>query len=301
MAIPAARFKPGVAASSRELPCHVLVSLQSYSAQAKNRARTRQETAKKPQRKREKRNAMIDQQIEIPTKDGHTTTFISHPERGGPFPVIIFYMDAPAIREELRDMARRLATSGYYVMLPNMYYRSGVMELGPIPPDPEAPERKRMFGFMNSINIPLVMEDTTALLAFADTQPAANAKIVGTVGYCMSGRYAVNAATHFPDRVKAAASIYGTHLATDQADSPHLAAAKTKAELYFGCAETDVYAPQEIIDKLQASMKGAHAEVEVYPGTHHGFAFPKRPVYHRDAAERHWERLLALYRRNLNK
>ena len=71
---------------------------------------------------------MIDQQIDIATKDGKTTTFITHPERGGPFPVIIFYMDAPAIREELRDMARRLGTSGYYVMLPNMYYRSGVME-----------------------------------------------------------------------------------------------------------------------------------------------------------------------------
>jgi carboxymethylenebutenolidase len=246
---------------------------------------------------------MIDQQIEIPTKDGHTTTFITHPERGGPFPVIIFYMDAPAIREELRDMARRLGTAGYYVMLPNMYYRSGVMELGPIPPDPDAPERKRMFEHMNSIDIPMVMEDTKALLAFADTQPAANAKIVGTVGYCMSGRYAVNAATHFPDRVKAAASIYGTKLATDQPDSPHLAASKTRAELYFGCAETDIYAPQEIIDQITASMKGAKAEVEVevYPGTHHGFAFPKRPVYHRDAAERHWERLLALYRRNLSK
>jgi carboxymethylenebutenolidase len=174
------------------------------------------------------------------------------------------------------------------------------MELGPIPPDPEAPERKRMFGFMNSINIPLVMEDTTALLAYADKQPVANAKIVGTVGYCMSGRYAVNAATHFPDRVKAAASIYGTHLATDQPDSPHLAASKTKAELYFGCAETDVYAPQEIIDKVAAGMKGSKNEVEIYPGTHHGFAFPKRPVYNRDAAERHWERLLALYRRNLS-
>ncbi len=85
---------------------------------------------------------MIDQQIDIPTKDGNTTTFISHPERGGPFPIILFYMDAPAIREELRDMARRLATSGYYVMLPNMYYRAGVMELGPINPDPESPERK---------------------------------------------------------------------------------------------------------------------------------------------------------------
>ena len=77
---------------------------------------------------------MIDQQIDIPTKDGKTTTFITHPERGGPFPVIIFYMDAPAIREELRDMARRFGTSGYYVMLPNLYYRAGVMEIGPVNP-----------------------------------------------------------------------------------------------------------------------------------------------------------------------
>jgi carboxymethylenebutenolidase len=245
---------------------------------------------------------MIDQQIEIPTKDGHTTTFITHPERGGPHPVILFYMDAPAIREELRDMARRLGTSGYYVMLPNLYYRSGVMELGPIPPDPEAPERKRMFGLMNSINFPLIMEDTRALLAYAEGQSAARTDRVGTVGYCMSGRYAINAATHFPDRVKAAASIYGTHLATDQPDSPHLAGRKTRAELYFGCAETDVYAPAEIIEQVKQGMKdhAAKAEVEIYPGTHHGFAFPKRPVYDRDAAERHWERLLALYRRNLS-
>jgi carboxymethylenebutenolidase len=143
------------------------------------------------------------------------------------------------------------------------------------------------------------MEDTKALLAYAEGQAAADTNTIGTVGYCMSGRYAINAATHFPDRVKAAASVYGTHLATDRPDSPHLAGGKTKAELYFACAETDVYAPQEIIDKVKDSMTGARAEVEIYPETHHGFAFPKRPVYHRDAAERHWERLLALYRRNL--
>ena len=242
---------------------------------------------------------MIDQQIDIPTKDGKTTTFISHPERGGPFPIILFYMDAPAIRQELRDMATRLATSGYYVMLPNMYYRAGVMELGPINPDPESPERKKMFALMNSLTIPLVMEDTTALLAYANGQAAARKDLIGAVGYCMSGQYAVNAATHFP-AVKAAASIYGTRLATDAPDSPHLAAQKTKAELYFGCAETDIYAPAEIIEKIKQSMKGANAEVEIYPDTHHGFAFPKRPVYNRDAAERHWERLLALYRRNLS-
>src|SRR3954469_838584 len=184
---------------------------------------------------------MIDQQVEIPTKDGKTTTFITHPERGGPFPVIIFYMDAPAIREELRDMARRFGTLGYYVMLPNMYYRAGVMEIGPINPDPNSPERKRMFELMGSLSIPLVMEDTRGLIAYAERQAAANTKIMGAVGYCMSGQYAVNAATHFSDRFKAAASIYGVQLATDKPDSPHLAAGKTEAELYFACAETDVY------------------------------------------------------------
>jgi len=245
---------------------------------------------------------MIDQQIDIPTKDGQTTTFITHPERGGPHPVIIFYMDAPAVREELRDMARRLGTSGYYVMLPNLYYRSGVMELGPLPADPESAERKRMRQLMASINIPLVMEDTTALLAYADGQSAARKDIVGSVGYCMSGQYAINAATHFPGRVKAAASIYGVQLATDQPDSPHLAGRKIKAELYFGCAETDIYAPMETIEKVRQTMKadGANAEVEIYPGTHHGFAFPKRTTRPPPSVKRHWERLLALYRRNLS-
>src|SRR5580700_8431926 len=179
MAIRIARFKAGLPSRAKS-PCHVLVSLQSYRY-----ASQETETAKREE------TPMIDQQIEIPTKDGHTTTFITHPERGGPFPVIIFYMDAPAIREELRDMVRRLGTSGYYVVLPNLYYRSGVMELGPLPADPDAPERKRMFELMNSINISLVMEDTRALLAYADGQSAARADVVGSVGYCMSGRYAI--------------------------------------------------------------------------------------------------------------
>src|ERR1700737_4499443 len=153
---------PDCPASKGKSPCHDPVSLQSY--------RTSSQEAEKPETKS---NAMIDQQIEIPTKDGHVTTFISHPERGGPHPVIIFYMDAPAIREELRDMARRLATSGYYVMLPNLYYRSGVMELGPLPADPESREFKRMFELMNGINIPMIMADTDALIAYADSQGAA--------------------------------------------------------------------------------------------------------------------------------
>jgi carboxymethylenebutenolidase len=247
---------------------------------------------------------VIEQTIDIPTKDGKTTTFIVHPDRGGPFPVILFYMDAPAIREELRDMARRLASSGYYVMLPNMYYRAGVMELGPIPPAMDAPERKKMFEYMNSLTIPLVMDDTGALLKFADGQAAASKGSIGCVGYCMSGQYAVNAAARWPDRVAAAASIYGTRLVTDDADSPHIMAKKAKADIYFGCAERDHYVPLEMIDALKKQLevdKVKNAEVELYRAADHGFAFPLRPVYNKAAAEQHWERLLSLYRRKLGK
>ena len=244
---------------------------------------------------------MIERQLDIETKDGKMTTFICHPERGDPHPVILFYMDAPAIREELRDMARRLASVGHYVMLPNLYYREGVMELGPLPADPESPERKRMFALMESLSIAKIMDDTDAMLAFADKDAAANTTKIGAVGYCMSGQYAINAAARHPDRVKAAASIYGVRLITDKPDSPHVVAARAKAELYFACAETDRWMPLEQIDPLKRALKeaNANAEVEIYAGTEHGFAFPARPVYVKSAAERHWERLFALFKRRL--
>ncbi len=244
---------------------------------------------------------MIERQIDIATKDGATTTFIVHPDRGGPHPIILFFMDAPAIREELRDMARRFASGGYYVMLPNLYYRSGVMEIWPFPADPEAPERKRMFELMESLSIPLVMDDADALLAFAEKDAAADSDRVGAVGYCMSGQYAVSLAVRHSDVVKAAASIYGVRLVTEAPDSPHLAGAKTKAELYFACAERDHWMPMEVIPALEKGLaaSGANAEVEIYPGVDHGFAFAQRPVYDKAAAERHWERLMSLFRRRL--
>jgi carboxymethylenebutenolidase len=245
---------------------------------------------------------MIEQTVDIPTKDGATTTFIVHPERDGPHPVILFFMDAPAIREELRDMARRIAAAGYYVMLPNLYYRKGVMELADLPPLPDAEARARMFDLMGSLSIGLVMDDADALLDFADRDPAASPGPAGAIGYCMSGQYAVNAAARHPERIACAASLYGVQLVTDRPDSPHLAAQRAKAELYFACAEHDTYAPLEMVQALDACVKGAglNAEVELYPGVHHGFAFPQRgAVYDKPAAERHWERLFALFRRNL--
>jgi carboxymethylenebutenolidase len=244
---------------------------------------------------------MIELQVEIRTAGGAMSTFVVHPDRGGPFPVILFFMDAPGIREELRDMARRFATTGTYVMLPNMYYRAGVNELGPLPADPEAPARKRMYELMDSLTIPLVMDDAAALLSFADTDPMARPGSTGAVGYCMSGRYAINAAARFPSQVRAAASIYGVRLVMDEPDSPHVVCATSKAELYFACAETDRWMPSDQIDVLKASLASqpVKAEVEVFPGTEHGFAFPQRPVYRKAAAEQHWERLNTLFRRNL--
>jgi carboxymethylenebutenolidase len=244
---------------------------------------------------------MHERQIDIDTNDGKMSTFVVHPERGGPFPLVLFYMDAPAIREELRDMARRIATVGYYVMLPNLYYRSGVMELGRIPVDPQAPERKRMMELMGSLTIAKVMSDTEAMLAFAAADKAASKGKAGAVGYCMSGQYAINAAAVYPDRVAAAASIYGVRLITDQPDSPHVVAKRAKGELYFACAETDHWMPLEQVEPLRHALKeaGVKAEVEVFPKTEHGFAFPARPVYDKPAAERHWERLFALFARNL--
>jgi carboxymethylenebutenolidase len=240
---------------------------------------------------------MIERQVKIDTGDGRMNTFICHPERGGPHPVIIFLMDAPGIREELRDMASRLATAGYYVLLPNLYYRSDVEELGPYIGEVHAATRQRALALMETINIPMVMRDVDALIAYAGGDDAASKGPMGCVGYCMSGRYAINAAVRHPARVRAAASIYGTALVTDQPDSPHLAPQRTGARLYFGCAETDSYAPQEIIDKLKFELdsKGGNAEVEIYPGTSHGFAFPQRPAYHKPSAERHWERLFQLF------
>jgi carboxymethylenebutenolidase len=245
---------------------------------------------------------MIEQTVDVPTKDGKTATFIVHPERGGPHPLIVFFMDAPAIREELRDMARRLATAGYYVMLPNLYYRKGVMELADLPPLPEEKARERMFELMGSLTIPLVMDDADALLDFADRDPACSKGKAGVVGYCMSGQYAINLAARHPERIGAAASIYGVQLVTDQPDSPHLVADKARGELYFACAETDRWAPLEMVQALDAALKEkqVHAEVELYPGVEHGFAFPQRAAYHKPSAERHWERLFALFGRNLS-
>ena len=131
---------------------------------------------------------MIEQIVDIATKDGAMETFIVHPDRNGPHPPVLMLMDAPGIREELYDMARRLATSGYYVLLPNLYYRAGRdTKYGPDVLVKGSAEQARMRSVRTKMTIPPVMDDVAAMFAFIDTQPAAKPGPVGTHGYCMSG------------------------------------------------------------------------------------------------------------------
>jgi carboxymethylenebutenolidase len=245
---------------------------------------------------------MIEETLDITTKDGAMETFVCRPERGGPFPAVLFLMDAPGIREELKDMARRLGTSGYFVLLPNLYYRAGRDTMyGPDVLEKGSADHTRMRAVRTKMTIPPVMDDVAAMLAYVDRHEEAKRGPVGTHGYCMSGPYSLAAAARFPDRIAAAASFYGTWLVSDAVESPHLTLAQAKGELYIACAEHDELAPLPMVEELRGlfARSGAAGELEIYPGVHHGFAFPQRYCYDKPAAERHWERLIALYRRRL--
>jgi carboxymethylenebutenolidase len=242
---------------------------------------------------------MIEHHVDITTPDGVMGTFVTHPD-SGVRPVIILLMDAPGKREELHVMARRLSSAGYYVMLANLYYRQvehyNVFETG---------DRARMFELMMSLSSAMVVSDVAVMLATAESDPAADASRVGVVGYCMSGPFALMVAAGHRHVVKAAASIYGVRLAVDAHDSPHHHVSEVNGEIYVACAETDEYAPPEMVADFESALHeasvahGLRGAVEWYPDTHHGFAFPQRPQYHHDAAERHWSRLHDLFRRNL--
>jgi carboxymethylenebutenolidase len=246
---------------------------------------------------------MIEETIDIATRDGAMESFICRPERGGPFPAVLLLMDAPGVREELMDMARRLGTVGYYVVLPNLYYRAGRdTKYGPDVLQHSSAEHTRMRAVRTRMTIPPVMDDIAAMIDFVDRQKdVRNGGPVGAHGYCMSGPYALAAAARYPDRVAAAASFYGTWLVSDAVESPHQNLDKARGELYIACAEHDELAPLPMVEQLKGlfDKSGAAGELEMYPGVHHGFAFPQRWCYDKPAAERHWERLLALYERRL--
>lgn len=243
--------------------------------------------------------ALIDRHVDVVTHDGTMGTYVAHPVERGPHPVVLFLMDAPGKRELLHSMSRRLAAEGYYVMLPNLYYRTTeAFELDFASKESFA----LMSELMRSIGNRMVGRDAGALLAFARGDADADVERVGVVGYCMSGPFALWVAAEHADCVKAAASIYGVRLHVDSTDSPHLRLAEIPGELYIAAAEHDDYVPLDMIDRFEAELQatGTSGRVERYWGLHHGFAFDDRPAHDVVGEARHWDRLFDLFARNLH-
>jgi carboxymethylenebutenolidase len=235
--------------------------------------------------------------VDLQTEDGPLDIYIFQPQAdSGPWPAVVMYMDAFGIRPQLGDMAQRLASHGYVVALPNLYHRTPFAPFVPKQVAVEGPERARFKGMVASINGPLVMRDTSAVMAHLDTLATVRRSAIGALGYCMGGGYALAAAGTFPERVAVAASFHGGALATDKSDSPHLLAPQMRARVYVGAAGIDPTFPEEQRQRLETALTqaGVSHTIETYENAKHGFAVYGHLVYDKEASERHWGRLLGL-------
>lgn len=240
---------------------------------------------------------MIERELDIRTADGEMKTFIFHPEHDGPHPVVLYLMDAPSIRPALKDMASRLATAGYYVMLPYLFYRGGPFrEFGMSDDDMHA--RRELMATVTPTNI---VGDAQAMLDVAAADPAARGGAIGAVGFCMSGGLVLALAKAMPERVAAVASIHGAWMVRDTPDSPHLGLDVVRAEVYLGWADNDPTAPAEQLDVVRAAFDaaGVRYTFDFYTDAVHGYA-PRGERYHRGASEQHWERVHSMLRRNVD-
>lgn len=240
---------------------------------------------------------MKEFQVNVRTPDGMMDCFVCHPE-GEALPAVLFYMDVPGIREELRDMCRHIAEQGYVAILPDLYYRHGEIRFDLSKGEEEL---KKMFAMGSTLTNQLIMRDTEGLVEYCKSSDFITDKI-GCVGYCMSGQFVVAAAGSFPSDIKAAASLYGVRIVTDKADSPHLLADKIDAELYLGFAAHDPYVEDFVIPELTAALDANNVAytLETHPDTEHGFCFEQRPSYNEAAANKVWRILFDLYKRTLN-
>ena len=243
---------------------------------------------------------MSQENATIPTPDGDARAFVFTPDNGqGPWPAAIIFMDAPAIRPALFEMGERLAQAGYYVVLPDLFWRAG-----PYPPLDIAaaragdPTQQALFAKLRaSTDNERAMRDAKAVLDWLPSQPLAKAGKVGVTGYCMGGGIALRAAGTFPDRIAAAAAFHGGNLATEEANSPHLLAPKMTAKILVAGADEDRSLPPEQIERLSKAFKDARvdATVSTWTGAKHGWVPSDMPVHNPEAAERHWKELVALF------
>ncbi|HZQ65040.1 MAG TPA: dienelactone hydrolase family protein [Gaiellaceae bacterium] len=246
---------------------------------------------------------MYENEIRVPTADGEMTTFVAHPDGDGPFPVAVLFMDGVGYREQVKENARRLAADGYYVVAPDLFYRSGEKLSFDFSRMGDEAYRKQLMEIVASVTPDAAVRDTGAILDTIADDPAAADGPKVCVGYCMGARLALRFAATHPDDVVAAAGIHPSALVTDQPDSPHHDVAAVRGELYFAFAENDQSATPENVERFRAELaaRGVKGVVERLPGTSHGFAMADLPVHDPDATERHFERTLELWRRNLRR
>lgn len=240
---------------------------------------------------------MLTKELTVTTDEGEMPTWIYHPEHDGPSPVVLYLMDAPSIRPALHSMAERLASAGYYVMLPYLFYRGGPFrEFGQSDEDMHA--RRDLMGQIDPTNI---LGDCRALLAVADGDEAAGDGKVGAVGFCMSGGLVISAARAMPERFGGVASIHGAWMVKDTDDSPHLGLDAVQAEVYLGWCDNDATAPPEQVPIFENALReaGVTYTLDFLTEAVHGYAPPGGQNYDHDASELHWERVHSLFRRTL--
>lgn len=249
---------------------------------------------------------MSQDQITLQAADGACNAYVLTPDEGtgrgaGPWPGVIFYMDAFGIRPGMVRMATHLANQGYVVLLPDLFYRHG--PYGPlVPKEVLAGDFRATVGpLMGSTDNHRAADDTAGFIAALDARADVAKGPFGTVGFCMGGGMAITAAARHPERIGAAASFHGGRLATDDPVSPHLLADQLKAELYIAVADNDQSYPPEMAERFEAALKAAGVTYrsEVYAGKLHGWMKPDLPVYDAEAAEKGWGELVELYRRAL--
>ena len=236
--------------------------------------------------------AVTDGEVMIKTPDGEADCYFVHPSSGSA-PAVLVWPDIFGLRPAFRQMGKRLAESGYSVLVANPFYRGRKASS-----TPGSPPMAEMRPFASALNETTHMSDAKAFIGWLDRQSSvAKNRKMGTQGYCMGGPIAFRTSAAVPDRVGAVASFHGGGLVTDMPNSPHLQASKTKAQFLIAiAANDDMRSPNDkTVLKETFAKANLPAEIEVYTGSAHGWCPPDSQVYNEPLAEKAWARLLALY------
>jgi carboxymethylenebutenolidase len=247
---------------------------------------------------------MLEQEIEIRTPDGTSDSVLYLAEDGRRLPGVIFLTDIGGIRPSQREMGRRLASEGYTVLMPNVFYRTRRPPMFDFPLKfGEERTMKRLAELSNPLTPDAAERDASAYVDYLAGHESVSGDAMGVVGYCFSGALAMRAAAARPDRIAAAASFHGGRLFTDAPTSPHLVLPRVKAQLYFGHADQDQSMPAEAIAKLNDALRdwGGLYVSELYEGAHHGWTVPDHPTYNKAQAERAFAKLTELFAKTLQK